>query len=221
MSSNELEMFDVSGSGIRFGMDEDGTPYAVASDFAKAMGYAKASDATRLLDDDEKGKRISLTPGGRQSVTVIFEDGMWELIFRSNLPGAKVIKKRVKEILREIRETGGYQSKQMSPGEILVAQAQRFLEHEREIARIAGELEVVNAKIAGIEGEHDWFTCLAYAKLHNHRTDRAYLSRVGRYATALMRERGEEPHKRQDATFGLINTYPKGDLAQAFADVRP
>jgi phage antirepressor YoqD-like protein len=39
---------------------------------------------------------------------VIYEDGIWELIFRSNKPEAKAIKKRVKAILREIRETGRF-----------------------------------------------------------------------------------------------------------------
>jgi hypothetical protein len=41
---------------------------------------------------------------------VVFEDGMWELIFRSTLPGAKGIKQQVKAILRQIRETGRYEA---------------------------------------------------------------------------------------------------------------
>lgn len=106
--SNALTLFDVNGAGLRFGMTEDGTPYAVASDFSKALGHRDAHAATRLLDDAEKGKQIVSTPGGPQEMLVIYEDGLWELIFRSSLPGAKAIKARVKEILREIRETGGY-----------------------------------------------------------------------------------------------------------------
>ncbi|MFI6299575.1 Bro-N domain-containing protein [Nonomuraea sp. NPDC050790] len=103
-----LQLFDVAGSGIRFGAAEDGRPYAVAADFTKVMGYLQSSDATRLLEDNEKGQQIVLTPGGSQKMNVIYEDGLWELIFRSTLPGAKAIKKRVKEILRQIRETGRY-----------------------------------------------------------------------------------------------------------------
>ncbi|WP_200308256.1 phage antirepressor KilAC domain-containing protein [Streptomyces adelaidensis] len=107
-SQGALQLFNVSGADIRFGLTGDGTPYAVAADFAKTMGYGQASDATRLLDDDEKGQQIVLTPGGRQMMNVIYEDGLWELIFRSTLPGAKAIKSRVKSILKEIRETGHY-----------------------------------------------------------------------------------------------------------------
>ena len=83
-----LQLFDVAGNDIRFGTAEDGRPYAVAADFAKAMGYRDADKATRLLDEDEKGTQIVGTPGGPQQMNVIYEDGLWELIFRSTLPGA-------------------------------------------------------------------------------------------------------------------------------------
>lgn len=108
--ASSLQLFNVSGTDIRFGATEDGTPYSVAADFAKTMGYLQASDATRLLEDDEKGQQIVLTLGGPQQMNVIYEDGMWELIFRSKLPGAKAIKKQVKAILKQIRETGKYEA---------------------------------------------------------------------------------------------------------------
>lgn len=111
----ELRRFNVGGNNIRFGITEDSTPYAVAADFAKAMGYGQATDATRLLDDGEAGQQIVLTRSAngvaqRREMNVIYEDGLWELIFRSTLPGAKAIKKQVKAILRQIRETGRYET---------------------------------------------------------------------------------------------------------------
>lgn len=78
---------------------------------------------------------------------------------------------------------------------------------------------VTAAKVAAIEGSHDWFTALGYAKLHDLATERSYLSRVGTRAAAIMRADGQEPHKRQDATFGLINVYPIPVLERAFAEV--
>jgi prophage antirepressor-like protein len=118
-----MEIFNVEGNDIRFGVTADGRPYAVATDYAKAMGYRDAADAVRLLDGDEYGQQVLdvrtdqapdqgttqiMRAPERRRMSVIYEDGLWELIFRSTLPGAKAIKKRVKEILREIRETGGY-----------------------------------------------------------------------------------------------------------------
>jgi DNA-damage-inducible protein D len=62
--------------------------------------------------------------------------------------------------------------------------------------------------VAAIEGAHNWFTTLAYAKINDLPTDRVSCQRHGQRAARLMRSRGEEPIKRQDATFGTINTYP-------------
>lgn len=217
--TSALQLFDISGAGIRFGLTADGTPYAVAADFAKTMGYRDADKATRLLDEDEKGTQIVGTPGGPQEMNVIFEDGLWELIFRSTLPGAKAIKSRVKAILREIRETGRYEAA-LSPAEMLLRMAQQHLAQEQRLAAVELEQAATAAKVQAIEGRHDWFTALGYAKLHDHPTDRPYLARVGRRATALLRDEGAEPHRRQDATFGAINTYPVSVLERAFAAVR-
>lgn len=133
----DLSVFNVEGTEIRFGSTADGTPYAVASDYAKTLGYRSASDATRLLDEVEKGTQIVRTPGGDQAMTVIYEDGMWELIFRSTLPAAKAIKVRVKMILREIRETGQYTSVPKTYAEALRAAADAVEQTEQVKAQLA------------------------------------------------------------------------------------
>jgi prophage antirepressor-like protein len=114
-------VFDIQGRGIRFGQTDDSVPFSVAADFAKAMGYAKTQNATDLLDADEKGHAQIVTPGGPQRLAVIYEDGMWELIFRSTLPEAKAVKARVKAILKQIRETGRYEAEPTQIGPTTVA----------------------------------------------------------------------------------------------------
>lgn len=104
---SDVMLYDVLGNDWRWGQDEHGV-YAVASDVAKSFDYRDARDATRQLDEDEKGTQIVRTPGGPQQMKVIYEDGIWELIFLSRKPEAKAIKKRVKQILREIRQDGIY-----------------------------------------------------------------------------------------------------------------
>lgn len=84
---------------------------------------------------------------------------------------------------------------------------------------VEGRQTVTEARVAALEGHHDWFTALAYARVHGHATERAYLARVGRRAAQLTRASGEEPHPRQDATFGTVNTYPVAALTAAFAAV--
>jgi hypothetical protein len=81
-------------------------------------------------------------------------------------------------------------------------------------------IAAVEAKVSAIEGRHDWFTALGYAKLTDRPTDRPYLIKVGTRAGRILREGGEQPVKRQDATFGSVNTYPADVLEQAFQAVK-
>lgn len=151
-SGGALQLFNISGADIRFGLTEDGTPYAVAADFAKTMGYTRTSDALKLLDDEERGTAICRTPGGPQRMSVIFEDGLWELIFRSSLPGAKAIKSQVKSILRQIRETGRYEAAATVPQDY-----EEALVHLLDKVRENKALEAANKILAPKAGKWDEF----------------------------------------------------------------
>lgn len=87
----------------------DGEPWFVASDVAVALGYRDASNAIRLLDDDEKGTQLVSTLGGPQDALVCNEPGLFRLILRSNRPEAKRFQKWVvSDVLPTIRKTGSY-----------------------------------------------------------------------------------------------------------------
>lgn len=149
----DLQIFDVDGHNIRFGISEDGRPYSVAADYAKAMSYAQTKNALDILDEDEKGFAQIETPGGPQRMAVIYEDGMWELIFRSTLPGAKVIKKRVKAILREIRETGSYSAvPQFEIPQTYADALELAASQAREIEAKTARMEIAEGKMREIEG---------------------------------------------------------------------
>jgi len=75
--------------------DQNGDPWFVAKDICDALGFRMASDATRLLDEDEKGTLNVRTPGGDQPMTIINESGLYSLILRSRKPEAKRFKKWV------------------------------------------------------------------------------------------------------------------------------
>ena len=138
----EIEAFSVVGQQCRFGATDDGRPYVVASDFAKRLGYRDAADALRNVEPTEKGTQIVRTPGGDQRVSVLYEEGIWELIFLSRRPEAKLIKARVKVILREIRETGRYEVEAKPMTELEMAQRYvAALQREQELKAQVAELE--------------------------------------------------------------------------------
>lgn len=89
----------------------DNEPWFVAKDVCDALGiegYRRA--ISEMLDDDEKGVRITNTPGGNQKMTTINESGLYNLIFRSNRQEAKAFRKWVtSEVLPAIRKHGKYE----------------------------------------------------------------------------------------------------------------
>jgi anti-repressor protein len=193
---NELQLFNVSGADMRFGMTDDGKPYCIAADYAKAMGYSRTSDALKLLDEDEKGAAICRTPGGQQELRVIFEDGMWELIFRSSLPGAKVIKKQVKAILRQIRETGSYSAAPPPPVQLSNRDLARMVIEEADRADLAEQ------KVKELEPSARSWDILASAKGDYSLRDAALILNRDPGITT-----GQNLLKRELARLGMIDRW--------------
>lgn len=83
-------------------------PLFRAKDVAEIIEHPNVSVMMNMVDDDEKGVKQLLTPGGNQQVWMLTEDGLYEVLMQSRKPIAKQFKKGVKQILHEVRTTGGY-----------------------------------------------------------------------------------------------------------------
>jgi toxin-antitoxin system, toxin component, bro family len=68
------------------------------------------------VDDDDKGVSEILTPGGKQSVPIINESGLYSLVLSSKLPGAKKFRRwMTAEVLPSIRKASGYTHPRVYP----------------------------------------------------------------------------------------------------------
>ncbi len=109
---NKIQLFNHEQFGaIRTLTDEQGEPWFVGKDVATALGYQKARNALSAHVDaeDKKDALIQGPLGGRQTMTIINESGLYALILSSKLPSAKAFKRWVtSEVLPQIRKTGGY-----------------------------------------------------------------------------------------------------------------
>lgn len=90
-------------------------PLFLAKEVAECIDYAKRSNGSynttmmlQSVDEEEKVANIVDTLGGNQQVWFLTEDGLYEVLMQSRKPIAKEFKKGVKEILKNIRKTGGY-----------------------------------------------------------------------------------------------------------------
>lgn len=82
---------------------------AVWIDYAKTgQGYYDVSNMLSTVDDDEKVLRKIIVDGKSKEYWLLTEDGLYEVLMQSKKPIAKQFKKKVKEILKTIRKTGGY-----------------------------------------------------------------------------------------------------------------
>ena len=109
---NELKVFTNERLGKIRAIEHNGEPYFIGKDLAEVLGYTNTRDAlSKHVHDDDKATVAYHDGRQKRFVTAINESGMYALIFGSKLDKAKEFKHWVtKEVLPEIRKTGGYNS---------------------------------------------------------------------------------------------------------------
>lgn len=83
-------------------------PLFLAKSVAEWIEHTDLSRMVNLVDDDEKLKRTLYVSGQNRNMWFLTEDGLYEVLMQSRKPIAKAFKKEVKQILKQIRITGGY-----------------------------------------------------------------------------------------------------------------
>jgi anti-repressor protein len=120
--------FPTTGQPVRT-VSIDGEPWFVAADVTEILGYANGRDAIiRLVDDEDRrdyrrSEAVGIPyPFGDlriQSVNLVNESGLYSLIMRSSISGAREFKRWVTaEVLPSIRRAGSYSVQQLSPREL-------------------------------------------------------------------------------------------------------
>ena len=85
-------------------------PYFVAVEVCEILDLQNATVSLRSLEDDEKLTYVLLRSGQNREVNLVNESGLYNLIFRSNKPEAKLFRKWVtSEVLPTLRRTGKYE----------------------------------------------------------------------------------------------------------------
>ncbi|MDR3350721.1 MAG: Bro-N domain-containing protein [Prevotellaceae bacterium] len=92
-------------------------PWFRGKDVCRALGIGNHNDALSRLDDDEReGVGITDPLGGTQVATFVSESGLYNLIFQSRKPEAKIFRKWVTgEVLPSLRKTGEYRMRSSPP----------------------------------------------------------------------------------------------------------
>ncbi len=80
-------------------------PLFKAKDITDLIGLTNSREVVMRVDEEERCK-LNLHPQGE--TWMLTEDGLYEVLMQSRKPIAKQFKKGVKNILKQIRKTGGY-----------------------------------------------------------------------------------------------------------------
>ena len=106
-------------------------------------------------------------------------------------------------------------SKQLSPAEFLLQQAQLMVEMENRMTTVEKGINRLEHNIRRTQTQ-DYFTIIAYANMKGIKPHIYNSSVVGRKATKICKEKGLVIGKVVDSKYGLINTYPEEILDEIF-----
>lgn len=151
---NEMQIFENSEFGQVRTIMQEGEPWFVASDVCRVLGHTNPTVALQMLDDDERAKQSlgQVSANGvvqNRESNIISESGLYQLVIRSNVPGAKKFKRWIThEVIPTIRKHGMYATpdtiEQMLADPDTAIRLLTTLKEEREARRIA---EAQNAKL--------------------------------------------------------------------------
>lgn len=105
----QIKVFNNSDFGEVRTIIRDNEPWFVAADVCRALSISNHNDALKRLDEDEKGVASTDTLGGKQTMAIVNEPGLYVLVLGSRKPAAKAFKRWVThEVLPALRKTGRY-----------------------------------------------------------------------------------------------------------------
>ena len=130
---NELQIIDereVLGKQLRIYRDFE-NPLFKADEVAKWIEHSNVSKMLESVDDNEKIKLEVGTLTNGYSAWFLTEDGLYEVLMQSRKPIAKEFKKKVKEILKDVRKYGMYATDELLDNPDLIIKMATRLKEEK------------------------------------------------------------------------------------------
>ncbi|MBQ0054289.1 MAG: phage antirepressor KilAC domain-containing protein [Bacteroidales bacterium] len=161
-----LKDADILGSKFQiYGTKEN--PLFKAKDVAALIQHSDVSTMLKNIECEEKvllpcdTKNVCITSKSKtrktQNFWMLTEDGLYEVLMQSRKPIAKQFKKAVKEVLRQIRQTGGYIATggQDTEADIM---ARALMIAQKTIERKSGQIEALESEKRILTSEKEILT---------------------------------------------------------------
>ena len=133
MNNKQLQIIEereVLGKQLRIYGDFE-NPLFKADEVAKWIEHSNVSKMLESIDDNEKIKLEVGTLTNGYSAWFLTEDGLYEVLMQSRKPIAKKFKKKVKEILKDVRKYGMYATDELLDNPDLIIKMATKLKEEK------------------------------------------------------------------------------------------
>ena len=205
---------------VRTIITEDGNLLFVASDVAKALGYAVPQKA--VIDHCKHCSKMEHPSNKGTYINLITESDVYRLTMKSKLPNAEQFQDWVcEEVLPSIRKTGSYSAgQQLSPSELILKLAQINVENERKMKAIEAKQATIEREIEEIKQrtvtDLHRSTIVAYVSRYNIKLDVKYYGAMGRKASSICKKKGIPVTKINDIRWGKVSVFPDEVLDEVF-----
>lgn len=205
---------------VRTIITEDGNLLFVASDVAKALGYAVPQKA--VIDHCKHCSKMEHPSNKGTYINLITESDVYRLTMKSKLPNAEQFQDWVcEEVLPSIRKTGSYSAgQQLSPSELILKLAQINVENERKMKELSDNQQRLESEIEEIRQrtitDLHKSTIVAYVSRNNIKLDVKRYGAMGRKASSICKKKGIPVTKINDIRWGKVSVFPDEVLDEVF-----
>lgn len=216
--STELVRVPVPGAPDLMAAEFDGDVWVAIKPMCEALGIDHVTQVRKLQRRSWAGMGQRPTPsaGGIQQTTVITSETipMWLATIDENRvsdearPALIALQHEAKKALDAYFNKRSIIAPAVNQFDVLRAAIDQIEAAQREATEAKAIAAKTEARLDAIEGKHDWFSAIAYARLHGLPTSTQFLGKLGGCAGRIGRSHGLEATQVQHQLYGWVNSWP-------------
>ncbi|OZE04373.1 hypothetical protein CH249_25920 [Rhodococcus sp. 05-2255-3B1] len=216
----QLVPVEVPGAGTILALDEGDSKWIAIRPMCERLGIDVQAQQ-RKLDQAEWActalKAVHDASGRTQQMVMIDADHlpMWLASIQPSRVDQSIRQALItfqREATRALRDHF-YQGVSVAPAsnsfDVMRSMIDQLEATQRDAAEAKAIAATTEARLDAIEGQHDYFAALGYAKLHNLPTSTWHLRKMGGQASKIAKTYGVDPVPTQHALYGTVNSFPK------------
>lgn len=219
---SDLVEIPVPGSSVpMMATNVDGRPMVALRPMCEALGLDYSSQLAKLKTKSWATMGMITTVGadGKNREMVCIDRrtvGMWLAtidegrVSDAARPNVIALQAEAADVLDAYFSRGlAVQTAPVNQYDVLRAAIDQIEAAEREAKEAKAIALRTAARVDAIEGQHGWYSALAYSKIHGLDTSLEATNQLGRRASAAAKAEGIQPHKVRSDRFGTVNSYPE------------